>query len=59
MGDAESLYVLPMDYQGRKCYRVCWGRFDDRDQAAVADLPSSLPDDLRNPTPREIADVAP
>lgn len=57
LGNAESLYVLPYDHQGRRCFRVCWGAFPDRDHA-VADR--SLPADVRRDVvPKEISLVTP
>jgi septal ring-binding cell division protein DamX len=36
------LFVLPFRLQGRSCWRVCWGRYGDREaaRAAAAVLPS-------------------
>jgi hypothetical protein len=60
LGTTESLYVLPFDLDGRRCYRACWGTFPDREQA-VADrtLPADLVEDLGRPTPKEISLVTP
>jgi hypothetical protein len=39
---APELYIVPVDYQGRSCYRLLWGLFDSesRAQAAVAQVPA-------------------
>ena len=36
------LFVVPFRLQGRSCWRVCWGRYGDREaaRAAAAALPS-------------------
>jgi hypothetical protein len=36
-----DLFILPVSYKGRSCYRLCWGLFDDegRAQSAVASVP--------------------
>ena len=33
---AEELFILPVSYQGRSCYRVCWGTYGSEAQAAAA-----------------------
>ena len=60
LGNDGSLYVLPLDHQGRQCYRACWGTFPDRDRA-VADrsLPADLLREIGAPTPKEISLVTP
>jgi len=35
-GAADELIILPVTYQGRSCYRMCWGVYDDRAAAAAA-----------------------
>ena len=39
---AQELLVLPVDLQGRACYRLCWGVYDSRQaaEAALGSLPS-------------------
>jgi hypothetical protein len=39
---SEELFILPVNYKGRSCYRLCWGVFDSEATAASA-LPR-LPD---------------
>ncbi|HYV19166.1 MAG TPA: DUF4388 domain-containing protein [Verrucomicrobiae bacterium] len=36
----EGLFVLPISVRGRGCYRVLWGVFDSRDEAAKATVPT-------------------
>jgi septal ring-binding cell division protein DamX len=42
---AEELFILPTSYQGRSCYRLCWGIYASEAQAAAAER--SLPDYFR------------
>ncbi len=60
LGNVESLYVLPLDHDGRACYRACWGTFPDRERA-VADrsLPADFLREIGAPTPKEISLVTP
>lgn len=39
-----SVWFVPTNYQGRSCYRVFWGHYDQRDaaEAAAAQIPASL-----------------
>jgi hypothetical protein len=39
---ADELFVLPVNFKGRACYRLCWGVYDSRPaaEAALAGLPS-------------------
>ena len=43
-GAQGSLFVLPYDLKGRPCYRVCWGVYDDAEQAraAISAVPPAL-----------------
>jgi hypothetical protein len=36
-----ELYILPVNYKGRACYRVCWGIYDSetRAQSALRSVP--------------------
>jgi hypothetical protein len=45
---AEELFILPVTFQGRSCYRLCWGVYDNR-PAADAAL-ASVPDYFRQGT---------
>ncbi len=42
---AEELFILPTSYQGKSCYRLCWGIYASETQAAAAER--SLPDYFR------------
>ncbi len=33
---APELYVLPVNYKGRDCYRLCWGVYDSETRAGAA-----------------------
>lgn len=59
-GSPEGLYVVPADYAGRDCYRVCWGVYPSRDQAASGGLPPGLPaSEIGNPVPQPVVVVVP
>jgi hypothetical protein len=40
-GPAAELYILPVHYKGKSCYRLCWGVYDNegRAQSAVGSVP--------------------
>jgi septal ring-binding cell division protein DamX len=58
-GGAADLYVLPAELNGASCFRVCWGTYATRDDAAAAaDLPAALRGSDK-PRPAEIAKVLP
>jgi hypothetical protein len=42
---ADELYILPVSYKGRSCYRLCWGVYRNEPEAASA--LRSLPDYFR------------
>jgi uncharacterized protein DUF4388 len=42
---SSELFILPVSYQGRDCYRMCWGLYADAARAASA--VRSLPDYFR------------
>jgi hypothetical protein len=51
-----SLTVLPAEYQGRSCYRLCWGSYPDASAARAA--ASSVPGHFENePVPRPWGDL--
>src|SRR6185295_18467060 len=60
VGGAE-LFIVPVTYQGRECYRMCWGIYADAARAASATR--SLPEYFRRggASPRVVsaADVVP
>jgi len=39
---AQELYIVPVNYKGRDCYRVCWGLYDNEARASSA--ARSVPD---------------
>lgn len=57
---SDRLYILPFDYDGRRCFRLCWGRYDTRDRAAAnrSRLPAFIRE-LGASTPKSIGEVAP
>ncbi len=40
-----ELFILPVNYRGKACYRLCWGLYESQDRATAALL--SLPDYFR------------
>ena len=49
-----ELFIVPVHYKGRDCYRLCWGLYESASRAASA-VPS-LPEYFRKgATPRVIA----
>jgi Domain of unknown function (DUF4388) len=42
---SSELFILPVSYRGKACYRLCWGLYESQDRAAAALL--SLPDYFR------------
>ena len=57
----DQLFVLPVNYKGRDCHRICWGVFDDRATAEAA--ARSFPDYFRqngiSPRIQPIVDLLP
>jgi septal ring-binding cell division protein DamX len=33
---AQELFILPVHYKGKSCYRLCWGLYDSEGRAASA-----------------------
>jgi septal ring-binding cell division protein DamX len=31
-----ELFILPVSYKGKSCYRLCWGLYDSEDRATSA-----------------------
>jgi hypothetical protein len=59
-GAPDELFVVPADFGGRDCYRVCWGLYPSRDEAAAGGLPPGLPaGEIGAPDPKQVAVVAP
>jgi hypothetical protein len=58
---AGELFILPVNYKGKSCYRLCWGVYRNEPEAASAG--SSLPDYFRRggatPKVSPIADLLP
>jgi septal ring-binding cell division protein DamX len=52
--DHQDFYLLTMLYQDRACFRLCWGFYDNQEQARSA---RDVPERLRNmtPTPKVIS----
>ena len=38
---ADDLYILPVNYKGKSCHRICWGLYDNENGAdsAIRALP--------------------
>ncbi len=45
---ADELFILPVAFQGRSCYRLCWGVYDSR--AAAEAARASVPEYFRQGT---------
>lgn len=59
VGADPRLHVLPAEVDGRSCFRICWGAYSGRDEAALAPgLPRALLGGQR-PAPRRVAEVVP
>ncbi len=58
---ADELFILPVNYKGRSCYRLCWGVYRNEPEAVSAG--HSLPDYFRRggatPKVSSIADLLP
>jgi septal ring-binding cell division protein DamX len=50
------LFVLPVELDGKDCYRLCWGRYDTRNAAATA---ADVPAAFDSPRVKAIAELAP
>ncbi|MBW3670534.1 MAG: hypothetical protein KY432_02545 [Acidobacteria bacterium] len=46
---SSSVWFVPIEYQGRPCYRVFWGRYQDEQSAAAA--VDEIPRELRGSRP--------
>jgi len=58
---APDLYVVPVAYQGRSCYRLLWGVFDTeaQAQAAVAQVPAYFRENGAKPRAVSSASILP
>jgi septal ring-binding cell division protein DamX len=58
---ADDLFILPVNYKGRSCYRLCWGVYRSEPEAAAAG--GTLPDYFRRggatPKVSSLADLLP
>ena len=59
MPPPEDFLLLPQQYKGRDCFRVCWGRFPNRSTALAArqQLPQSLSGLSGDPFPLAFSSV--
>jgi septal ring-binding cell division protein DamX len=59
--DGGELFILPVQFQGRACYRICWGVYGSREQAEAA--ASAVPAYFRrggaHPRPSPLAEILP
>jgi hypothetical protein len=53
--NAQELFILPVEYRGRSCYRVLWGVYDSEASARLAT--GTVPDYFRRggATPKAVA----
>jgi hypothetical protein len=58
---APELFIVPVSYQGRSCYRLLWGLFDSepRAQAAVAQVPAYFRENGAKPKAVSSASILP
>jgi septal ring-binding cell division protein DamX len=58
---APELYILPVSYQGRSCYRLLWGLFESEAsaQSAVSKLPAYFREHGARPQAVSSASVLP
>ncbi len=57
---SSSFYVLPAVVAGRACFRICWGTYASREEAArAADLPGALRAAEPRPRAVRVAEVLP
>jgi septal ring-binding cell division protein DamX len=56
-----ELFIVPVAYQGRSCYRLCWGVFDSesRARAATGDVPAYFRENGAKPKPVTSASILP
>ncbi len=57
----DQLFVLPVNYKGRDCHRICWGVFDDRAaaEAAARSFPAYFRQNGISPRIQPLADLLP
>jgi septal ring-binding cell division protein DamX len=58
---AGELIVLPVTLNGRACYRLCWGVYDDRQraEAALATIPAYFRQGGAKPRVSALAELLP
>jgi septal ring-binding cell division protein DamX len=57
-GHHSAFHVIPTLYEGRPCFRLCWNRYDTRDEArSASDMPAALRDVQPRPTAKSIREV--
>lgn len=58
---APELYIVPVSYQGRSCYRLLWGLFDSesRAQSALAQVPAYFRENGAKPKAVSSASILP
>jgi septal ring-binding cell division protein DamX len=58
---AADLFIVPVDYKGKSCYRVCWGIYDSegKARAAVASVPGYFTTNGARPKAVQAATVLP
>jgi hypothetical protein len=58
---SDDLFILPVDYKGRACYRMCWGVYDSRQGAetALAALPTYFRQGGATPRLQPLVDLLP
>jgi septal ring-binding cell division protein DamX len=56
---ASELFILPATVQGRRCYRVCWGVYDNRAgaEAAVSTVPAYFRQSGNKPSFKTLAEL--
>ncbi len=60
LADQPEFFLLPKQHDGRSCFRLCWGRFDSRQQAlASTGYPRALRAVTGKPQALEIATALP
>jgi Domain of unknown function (DUF4388) len=57
----KELFILPAEYKGRSCYRVCWGVYESESEAraAVASVPEYFRKGGASPKPVATAAILP
>ena len=60
VGD-DQLFILPVNYKGRDCHRICWGVFDQREaaEAAARSFPAYFRENGISPRIQPLVDLLP